>query len=37
VLTIPAAIKLWYCPDPVDMRLGFHPGNPCRWNSVFRE
>jgi transposase len=23
VLTIPAAVKLWYCPSPVDMRLGF--------------
>jgi transposase len=23
VLTIPPAVKLWYCPDPVDMRLGF--------------
>jgi transposase len=23
VLNFPAAVKLWYCPDPVDMRLGF--------------
>ncbi|HWB99875.1 MAG TPA: IS66 family insertion sequence element accessory protein TnpB [Bryobacteraceae bacterium] len=23
MLTVPAAVKLWYCPDPVDMRLGF--------------
>jgi transposase len=23
VLTVPPAVKLWYCPDPVDMRLGF--------------
>jgi len=23
MLTLPAAVKLWYCPDPVDMRLGF--------------
>jgi transposase len=23
MLTIPPAVKLWYCPDPVDMRLGF--------------
>jgi transposase len=23
VLTIPAAVKLWYCPVAVDMRLGF--------------
>jgi transposase len=23
VLTISAAVKLWYCPDPVDRRLGF--------------
>ena len=23
MLTIPAAVKLWYGPDPVDMRLGF--------------
>ncbi len=23
MLTIPAAVKLWYCPDAVDMRLGF--------------
>jgi transposase len=20
---MPVAVKLWYCPDPVDMRLGF--------------
>jgi transposase len=23
MLTIPPAVKLWYCPDAVDMRLGF--------------
>ena len=23
MLSLPAAVKLWYCPDPVDMRLGF--------------
>jgi transposase len=23
VLNFPPAVKLWYCPDPVDMRLGF--------------
>jgi hypothetical protein len=23
MLTIPAAVKLWYSPDAVDMRLGF--------------
>jgi transposase len=23
VLTFPPAVKLWYCPDAVDMRLGF--------------
>jgi transposase len=23
MLTIPSAVKLWYCPDAVDMRLGF--------------
>lgn len=23
MLTVPAAVKLWYCPDAVDMRLGF--------------
>lgn len=23
MLTIPPAVKLWYCPSPVDMRLGF--------------
>jgi transposase len=23
MLSVPAAVKLWYCPDPVDMRLGF--------------
>jgi transposase len=23
VLSFPPAVKLWYCPDPVDMRLGF--------------
>lgn len=23
MLTFPAAVKLWYCPDPVSMRLGF--------------
>jgi transposase len=23
VLSLPPAVKLWYCPDPVDMRLGF--------------
>lgn len=23
MLTVPPAVKLWYCPDPVDMRLGF--------------
>jgi transposase len=23
VLTIPAAVKLWYCPEATDMRLGF--------------
>jgi transposase len=23
VLTLSPAVKLWYCPDPVDMRLGF--------------
>ena len=23
MLTIPPAVQLWYCPDPVDMRLGF--------------
>ncbi len=23
MLSFPPAVKLWYCPDPVDMRLGF--------------
>lgn len=23
MLTIPTAVKLWYCPDATDMRLGF--------------
>jgi transposase len=23
MLTVPPAVKLWYAPDPVDMRLGF--------------
>jgi transposase len=23
VLTLSTAVKLWYCPTPVDMRLGF--------------
>jgi transposase len=23
VLSLPPAVKLWYCPDPVDMPLGF--------------
>lgn len=23
MLNFPPAVKLWYCPDPVDMRLGF--------------
>ena len=23
MLTLSSAVKLWYCPDPVDMRLGF--------------
>jgi transposase len=23
VLSLPPAVKLWYCPVPVDMRLGF--------------
>jgi transposase len=23
VLSLPVAVKLWYCADPVDMRLGF--------------
>jgi transposase len=23
VLSFPPAVKLWYCPDAVDMRLGF--------------
>ena len=23
MLSLPPAVKLWYCPDPVDMRLGF--------------
>jgi len=23
VLSFSPAVKLWYCPDPVDMRLGF--------------
>jgi transposase len=23
VLSLPVAVKLWYCPDPVDRRLGF--------------
>jgi transposase len=23
VLSLPPAVKLWYCPQPVDMRLGF--------------
>jgi transposase len=23
MLTVSPAVKLWYCPDPVDMRLGF--------------
>jgi transposase len=23
VLSVPAAVKLWYCPEPTDMRLGF--------------
>jgi transposase len=24
VLSLSPAVKLWYCPDPVDMRLGFN-------------
>jgi transposase len=23
MLSLPPAVQLWYCPDPVDMRLGF--------------
>ena len=23
MLSVPVAVKLWYCPTPVDMRLGF--------------
>ena len=23
MLSLPPTVKLWYCPDPVDMRLGF--------------
>jgi hypothetical protein len=23
VLSLPPAVQLWYCPQPVDMRLGF--------------
>jgi transposase len=23
VLSLPPAVKLWYCPDPVSMRLGY--------------
>jgi transposase len=23
VLSLSPAVKLWYCPDPIDMRLGF--------------
>jgi transposase len=23
VLSLPTAVQLWYCPQPVDMRLGF--------------
>ncbi|MFO0929432.1 MAG: IS66 family insertion sequence element accessory protein TnpB [Gemmataceae bacterium] len=23
MLSVPAAVKLWYCPEPTDMRLGF--------------
>jgi transposase len=23
VLSLPPAVKLWFCPQPVDMRLGF--------------
>jgi transposase len=23
VLTVPPSVKLWYCPEPVNMRLGF--------------
>jgi transposase len=23
VLSLPPSVKLWYCPQPVDMRLGF--------------
>lgn len=23
MLTLPPSVKLWYCPTPVDMRLGF--------------
>jgi transposase len=23
VLSLPVAVQLWYCPQPVDMRLGF--------------
>jgi transposase len=23
MLTVPPTVKLWYCPDAVDMRLGF--------------
>jgi transposase len=23
MLSVPPSVKLWYCPDPVDMRLGF--------------
>jgi transposase len=23
VLSLPPAVKLWFCPEPVDMRLGF--------------
>ena len=24
MLSFSSAVKLWYCPDPVDMRLGFN-------------
>jgi transposase len=23
MLSLPPSVQLWYCPDPVDMRLGF--------------
>jgi transposase len=23
VLSLPPSVKLWYCPDPIDMRQGF--------------